>query len=264
VGLATLFYFIPKLVNRALYSNYVAAFGFWTYMLFAGWTGSVQLIGGPFPSWMIAIGTSAAILLIVPTVAVGYNWYKTVVGFRFSRPDAGNVVLRYILFGALAYFVSSAGVILLGFYSVSAITQFSFVPQALVYFVIFGFFGMTALGAMYYIIPRATGIAWPSAKLVRWHYNCTAAGIVILFFSLLIGGLIQGYRLNQTTTDILTVTRGAIPFIGMATLGFLLLLLGQFAFLKNLFTLMHRQASPVRAAAVGLFIPGAARVGGKP
>lgn len=263
VGLATLFYFIPKLVNRALYSNYVAAFGFWTYLLFAGWTGSTQLIGGPFPTWMIAIGTSAAILMIVPTVAVGFNWYMTVEGYRFSRGDSGNIVLRYILFGALAYFVSSVGGILLGFYGVSAITQFSVVPLALIYFVIFGFFGMTALGAMYYIIPRATGMAWPSQKLVRLHYNFTAAGIVILFLSLLVGGLIQGYRLNQTITDVLAVTRGAIPFIGLATLGFLLLLIGQFAFLKNLFTLMHRQAAPVRTAAVGLFIPGPARAGGK-
>jgi cytochrome c oxidase cbb3-type subunit 1 len=259
-----LFYFITKLINRALYSNYVAAFGFWTYLLFAGWTGSIQLIGGPFPAWMIATGSSAAILLIVPTVAVGFNWYMTVVGFRFSRGDAENIVLRYILFGALAYFVSSAGGILLGFYGVSAITQFSLVPQALVYLVIFGFFGMTVLGAIYYIIPRATGIGWPSEKLVRWHYNCTAAGIGVLFLSLLIGGLIQGYRLNQTMTDIGMVTRGAVPFIGLATLGWLLLLVGQFAFLKNLFTLMHRQAAPVRTAAVGLFVPGPARAGGKP
>src|SRR6185369_821838 len=102
VALATLFYFIPKLINRPLYSSYVASFGFWTYLLFASWTGSVQLIGGPFPTWMVAIGTSAALLLIVPTVAVAYNWYMTVAGLRFDRRDAANVVLRCILFGALA------------------------------------------------------------------------------------------------------------------------------------------------------------------
>src|SRR4051812_15203712 len=120
VALAALFYFIPKLTNRSLYSSYVAGFGFWTYILFGGWTGSIQLIGGPLPSWMIALGTSAALLLIVPTIAVGYNWYMTIVGLRFEQRDAGNIVLRCILFGALSYFVASIGGILLGCYRVSA------------------------------------------------------------------------------------------------------------------------------------------------
>ena len=99
---------------------------------------------------------------------------------------------------------------------------------------------------------------------VAVHYLSSAAGIGLLFIALVLGGLIQGFRLNETTADVVRITRGTIPFIGLATLGFLSLLVGQCAFLKNLFTLMHRQASPVRAAAVGLFIPETERSGGKP
>ena len=288
VALATLFYFIPKLLNRPLYSLYIAAFGFWSYVFAAGWTGSIQLIGGPLPTWMIAIGSSAALVLVVPTIAVGFNWYMTgccasnaresgalppstvgamiacFVRFMTASQPLSNVVLRFISFGALGYFVSSVAAIMLGCYRVASITQFSFVPLAVVYFVILGFFGMTAFGAMYYIIPRAMRMEWPSEKLVRVHYICSAVGIAILFLSLLIGGLIQGYRLNLTTVDVVRVTRGAVPFIGLATLGFLVLLVGQIAFLKNLLTMLHRQAAPVRRAAVELFIPETARAGGKP
>jgi cytochrome c oxidase cbb3-type subunit 1 len=213
---------------------------------------------------MIAFGSSAAVLLIVPTVAIGLNWYMTGAGMQCDKRACSDVVLRCIFFGALAYFVSSIGTILLSCYPVAKVTQFSLVPLALAYFTIFGFFGMTAFGAMYYIIPRATRMAWPSEKLVRLHYTCSAAGIGILSLSLLIGGLIQGYRLNLTAVDVVRVTRGAIPFIGLATLGFLVLLVGQIAFLKNLVTLLHRQAAPVRRAAVDLFIPETARAGGKP
>lgn len=264
VALATLFYFIPKLTDRPLYSNYVAAFGFWTHMLFAGWTGSIQLMGGPLPAWMIAVGTSAALLMIIPTMAVAYNWYMTIAAVKFDRRDSGNIVLRCVLFGVLSFFVVSVGGILLGFYGVSAITQFSFIPLALVYFFLFGFFGMTAFGAIYYVVPRATGTAWPSEKLIRSHYTCSVGGVGIVFLALLIGGLIQGYRLNQTTVNVADISRGTIPFVGLATLGFLLLLAGQIAFLKNFFTLLHRKAAPVRSAAVGLFIPEAVRAGGPP
>jgi hypothetical protein len=85
-----------------------------------------------------------------------------------------------------------------------------------------------------------------------------------VFVALLVGGLIQGYRLNQTVAPVADVARGTIPFVGISALGFLVLLAGQVAFLKNLFTLLHRQAAPVRVAAVGLFVPETARVGGKP
>ena len=98
---------------------------------------------------------------------------------------------------------------------------------------------------------------------MRTHYLCSAVGIAILFLALLIGGLVQGYRLNQTVADIVPVSRGAIPFIGLATLAFLLLLVGQIAFLKNFNTLLHRQGAPIRRAVAGLFVPMGAGAGGK-
>src|SRR5207247_5396240 len=94
VALATLFYFIPKLLNRPLYSSYIAGFGFWTYLLAAGWTGSIQLIGGPLPSWMIAIGSSAAIVLIIPTIAVALNWYMTGASGSPSPPSGERAGVR--------------------------------------------------------------------------------------------------------------------------------------------------------------------------
>ena len=71
------------------------------------------------------------------------------------------------------------------------------------------------------------------------------------------------YRLNQTTADVVKVTRGTIPFVGFGTLGVLLLLVGQIAFLKNLFTLLHRQGAPIRVAAAQLFVAEPRRTGGK-
>jgi cytochrome c oxidase cbb3-type subunit 1 len=280
VALATLFYFLPKLLQRPLYSRSVAAFGFWTYLIAAGWTGSIQLIGGPLPSWMTAIGSSATIVLIIPTVAVALNWYMTgTTGSGVKGQNAekfcpisrgcrqlrfsGDGVASFLVFGGLCYFIASIGGILMGCPSFARITQFSLVPLALVYLIIFGFFGMTAFGAIYYIVPRATRLAWPSEKLVRTHYLCSAVGIAILFLALLIGGLVQGYRLNQTVADIVPVSRVAIPFIGLATLAFLLLFVGQIAFLKNFVTLLHRQGAPVRKAAAELFVPMGAGAGGK-
>jgi cytochrome c oxidase cbb3-type subunit I len=50
VGLAAIFYFIPKLTGRPLHSQGLAKLDFWTLVFAAGWTGLTQLISGPLPA----------------------------------------------------------------------------------------------------------------------------------------------------------------------------------------------------------------------
>src|SRR5205085_7295531 len=114
------------------------------------------------------------------TIAVGFDWYMTGGRFQFRGNDGANDVLRWVQFGILSYFVTSICGILLGCYRISEITQFSLVPLALVYLIIFGFFGMTAFAAIYYIVPRATRLEWPCQRAVRLHYLASAGGIGIL------------------------------------------------------------------------------------
>src|SRR5438270_13866322 len=53
IALGTAYYMIPKVIGRPVYSYHLAAIGFWTYALFASWTGMQRLVDGPFPAWMI-------------------------------------------------------------------------------------------------------------------------------------------------------------------------------------------------------------------
>src|SRR6266571_1500867 len=60
LGLATLFYFIPKLTGRALYSEPTAIFAFWTLALFGSWGGIHA--DAPLPAWIPAVSTFFAVL----------------------------------------------------------------------------------------------------------------------------------------------------------------------------------------------------------
>src|SRR5256885_2910065 len=57
---------IPKVIGRPVYSYHLAAIGFWTYALFASWTGMQRLVDGPFPAWMITASIAASILTLIP------------------------------------------------------------------------------------------------------------------------------------------------------------------------------------------------------
>src|SRR5437588_3189236 len=65
LGLGTAYYMIPKVIGRPVYSYHLAAIGFWTYAVFASWTGMQQLVDGPFPAWMVTASIAAMILCVI-------------------------------------------------------------------------------------------------------------------------------------------------------------------------------------------------------
>jgi cytochrome c oxidase cbb3-type subunit I len=232
IGLAVLYYFLPKLSGRPLYSRQVAAFGFWTLAFFNQWAGPARLGGGPLPNWLISTGIAATVLLLVPLICVGINVHMTLEGDYKQVKE--KPALKFVLFGAAAYVVAGGLSALTAFRTVDALTAFTQVPVALDHLLLLGFFAMTAFGAIYEIMPRVTRVAWPSQGLIRLHFNCSAGGVLLYALGLIVGGLVQGSRLSQPGVEFMTALQSSIPFIGIATLGLMIFLVGQFAFAMNL------------------------------
>ena len=253
VGIAVIYYFIPKLLNRPLYSRPLAAFGFWTLAFFAQWLGMTRLISGPVPAWMPSVSIAAAGLMLVPLISVGMNWYLTAEGRIGSlrQTDTG----RFIWFAAISYVVATVALILMGHRNTAVVTQFTYTEVGRTALVWHGFLGMALFGALYHIVPRITEYQWPALKHVRLHFTLYAVGVALLVLGLFAGGLLQGVRMNQSTADFVAVIKSTVPFIGISTLGLLLLLVGQGLVLKNFFTLSHRSNARLRAYAID-FITG--------
>ena len=104
----------------------------------------------------------------------------------------------------------------------------------------YGFFAMMMFGAVYFIVPRVTGIEWPLQKAVRAHFWLAAIGIVILALPLAIGGIIQGIQLNNPGVPFMDLTNGTLHFLRVSTIGDLLILLGHLLLASNLIALSVR------------------------
>jgi cytochrome c oxidase cbb3-type subunit I len=248
VALAIIFYFLPKLIDRPLYSGLLAAFGFWTLAFIVQWTGMARLISGPVPAWMVSVGIAANGLMVVPLIAVAMNLYLTVAGrVGVLRQTATG---RFIWFAVVSYIVAAAVQILLGFRETSEVLHFTYTEVAYAQFLLHGFVAMALFGAIYYIVPRVTEIEWPALKAVCRHFTCYGVGVALIFVSLGAGGVLQGFRINQSTLEFVAAIRKTVPFVGVSTLGILLLLVGEFFLLKNFFTICHRSSARARAYAI--------------
>jgi cytochrome c oxidase cbb3-type subunit 1 len=236
VGLAVIFHFIQQLMDRPLYSRYLALFTFWTIILFASWSGIPR--SASVPAWMPALSTVATILTLVTALSVMVNIHRTC-GRGCSQtenPPPG----KFLAFGALAFVVSWLMNAFASVPEVSAITNFTWFTVAESYLNVFGFFAMALFGAIYYIVPRVTGMDWPCAKSVRRHFWLAAIGIVLIVVPLAIGGLVEGFNWHNPKMTNVDVAKNALNFLRISTLGEILILLGNLLLLGNLIGLSVR------------------------
>ena len=238
IGLAGLFYFIPRIIKRPLHSHYLGVFAFWILALFGSW--GVIPAGTPLPSWIPALSTVAAMLTIVPILAVAINIRRTFAGdFSALR---GNIPLKFVLFGATAYVIAGLAGAVASIDRVSEITNFTWFVPAQTQLMLYGFFTMTMFGAVYYIVPRLTGTEFASPRLVLGHFRLSALGILLYVIPLAIGGILQGFALNDKNVLFPSVMASTFPFLRASTVGDACMVWGNLAFLFNLAVLLVRLA----------------------
>jgi len=222
LGLATIFYFLPKLTCRPLYSRALAVYGFWILAIF-GACGGVAA-GAPVPRWLSAVSVAAAVLSVIGVLAVATNWHLTIEGaYGLWRK---NGAFRFVLFGALCYVVASALQILGTHPTVSRAVHFTLYEPGVSQLYVYGFIAMTFSGALYFIVPRIIGSDWPSPVLMSFHFWTGAIGTTLTAVPLIVGGIFQGLGLGNAERDFVSVVRSTVPFLGMSTLGGVLLLAG--------------------------------------
>jgi len=246
VALAGAFYLIPQILGRRLVSYNLSLLGFWSFALFAAWTGMAQLIGGPVPAWMVSTGVVASILLFIPVLVISINLLGSMRGsfgalnwspsLLFTVAGAGSFLLVYIE-GAL-----------LALPGVNAVFHFSDVVLGQGALVLFGFVSMSFFGAIYYIVPRLTGQAWLSDCLIRSHFWLFTVAVGVGFLCLTFGGIAQGFALSDPGVEFASSVAFATPFRFMAALCAIALLVGSkcFAclFFRSVLSIFEPSAKP--------------------
>ena len=194
VGLASAYYFIPKILGRPVHSYQLSIVGFWGLAVLTGWSGMQKYLGGPLPTWMPAIGGAATILMLVPVVTVAINHHLT------TRGNHGLVqyspTMRFTVFGAVAYTVTTGAAALFCFLPIAKITQFTHATYGFYMLAVYAFFTMAMFGAIYFIVPRLVGCEWRSGKLIRFHFWFSTYGTVVIVALLFIAGLRQAHGIN--------------------------------------------------------------------
>lgn len=247
IGLAAVYYFLPKVLGKPIHSYYLSILGFWSLALFYNWAGVHHLIGGPVPAWVLSAGIAASFMMAIPVIVTGINHHMTMVG-SFSALKY-SPTLRFIVFGAVSYTITSLIGSLMADRQVSEVVHFTHFTVAHAHQGMYAFFTMVMFGSIYYILPRVLLKEWPSAMLISVHFWTVAVGITVYVVGLSIGGIKQGLEMNNADIPFLSTTTASvvtntIPYLLSRSLSGVLMTIGHLAFAVNFTWMLLRPRAP--------------------
>ena len=234
VGIGTAFYFVPKFCGRPLQTYFYALFAFWTLLIFGSLRGVP--VGAPVPAWLPALSSLNSLMLVVPVIALAVIGWQTVRGATGEECNGGPFCM--IRFGFVAFLLSALLLIAASCPQISRLKQFTWFGAAQTELQLYGFFTITMFGAIYYILPRAAGIEFAFPKLIRVQHWCAMLGLVIFVASLVIGGVMQGVKLQNPNLAFVDSTTAMLPYLRASTMGLLFLLLANLLFALNIFMMI--------------------------
>ena len=254
MALASVYYFLPKIIGRPVQSYNLSLLGFWALAFFYGQVGGHHLIGGPVPSWLITLSIVQSVMMVVPVISFSVNQHLTMRGH--FKTLIHSPTLRFIVLGGMMYTLSSIQGSLEALRSINTVAHFTHFTVAHAHLGLYGFFSMVMFGAIYFVMPRVMAWEWPYPKLIAVHFWLVVVGFAIYFIGLSIGGWLQGLAMLDATKPFMESVRVTMPYLQSRSVGGAIMTLGHLVFAFHFVTMALRHG-PQRIGAALFHKPAA-------
>lgn len=184
------YYVIPRVCRAPLYSHTLSLLGFWSLIVVYTHIGTHHLLQVPVPTWLKVVAIVDSIAMIIPVMAFLINiWYTAKGRLGEIHRDIGG---KFVFTGTIMYFFVSIQGSMMSLPQVQRTTHFNNWVVGHAHIGVFGFAGMIALGALYYILPLISKKPLYSRFLADLQYWLILIGVSGFAVVLTIAGLIQG------------------------------------------------------------------------
>lgn len=229
--LGLMYYFVPKAVNRPVYSYRLSIIHFWALIFLYIWAGPHHLLYTALPDWAQSLGSVFSIMLIAPSWGGMINGLLTLRGAWDKVRD--DVVLKFFVVAITAYGMATFEGPMLSIKSVNAISHYTDWTIAHVHVGALGWNGFLTFGVLFWLLPRIYQTTLYSKKLANAHFWIGTLGILFYAIPMYWGGLTQWSMLRQFTEEgvlkypnFLETLNAIMPMYYMRAFGGTLYLLG--------------------------------------
>ncbi len=241
--LGLMYYFLPKMANRPVYSYRLSILHFWALIFIYIWAGPHHLLYSSLPDWAQSLGVVFSIMLIAPSWGGMINGLLTLRGAWDQVRE--NTILKFMVVGITCYGMATFEGPMLSLKNINAIAHFTDWIVAHVHVGALGWNGFLTFAILYWMIPRIFQTTLFSEKLVKTHFWIATIGIAFYAIPMYISGFTQGMMWKQFTAEgnlqygnFLDTTLQVIPMHQMRAFGGTLYLIGAILMAYNLFKTM--------------------------
>ena len=229
--LGMMYYFVPKQVNRPVYSYRLSIVHFWALIFTYMWAGPHHLHYTALPDWTQSVGMVFSLILLAPSWGGMINGIMTLSGAWHKLRD--DPILRFLIVSLSFYGMSTFEGPMMSIKTVNALSHYTDWTVGHVHSGALGWVGLVTMGSMYYLIPRLFGQKQMySIKAIELHFWVATIGIVLYIAAMWIAGVMQGLMWRAVNPDgSLTYTfvesvKASFPFYVIRLLGGVLYLGG--------------------------------------
>ena len=238
--LGMMYYFLPKMANRPVYSYKLSILHFWALIFIYIWAGPHHLLYTTLPGWAQSLGVVFSIMLIAPSRGGMINGLLTLRGAWDKVRD--DVTLKFMVVGLTAYGMATFEGPMLSLKQVNAIGHFTDWIIAHVHVGALGWNGFLTFAILYWLVPRIYKTELHSKKLASFHFWIGTLGILFYAIPMYWAGFTQGLMLKEFTPEgilkypsFLETTMRILPMHVMRSVGGTLYLTGVIVMAYNLY-----------------------------
>jgi cytochrome c oxidase cbb3-type subunit 1 len=250
--LGIMYYFIPKRVERPVYSYRLSIVHFWTLIFLYIWAGPHHLHYTALPDWAQTLGMTFSIMLWMPSWGGMINGLMTLSGaWDKLRTDP---VVRLLVVSVAFYGMSTFEGPVMSIKAVNSLSHYTDWTIGHVHSGALGWVAMVSFGAIYCLVPwlwNRRGLY--SLRLVEWHFWVSTIGIVLYITAMWVSGITQGLmwraydRLGFLQYSFIETVEAMHPYYVIRAIGGLLFVIGALIMAYNIWRTV-RGDEPVDAA----------------
>ena len=197
--LGLMYYFLPKVANRPVYSYRLSIIHFWALIFIYIWAGPHHLLYTALPEWAQSLGMVFSLMLIAPSWGGMLNGLLTLRGAWDKVRE--EPVLKFLVVAVTAYGMATFEGPMLSIKAVNAISHYTDWTIAHVHVGALGWNGFLTFGILYWLIPRMWGTTLYSKKLANIHFWIGTLGILFYVVPMYWAGFTQSLMWKEFTNE---------------------------------------------------------------
>lgn len=188
--LGLMYYFVPKAINRPIYSYRLSIIHFWSLIFIYIWAGPHHLLNTALPDWAQTVGMVFSVMLWAPSWGGMINGLLTLRGAwdRVRRDPILKLMATAVTFYGMSTFEGP----LLSIKSVSALGHYTDWIIGHVHGGGIGWNYMMAAAMLLWLVPRLWKTQLHSEKLGNVQFWTATIGLLLYYISMWVAGITQG------------------------------------------------------------------------